>query len=1181
LLALVAPRPLAAQQRLQFRQLTPDDGVAASWVPAIAQDARGFMWFGTVRGLNRFDGYAFRTFRHEDGDSASLGDSRVNGLHVDAAGELWVAHGAGISRFDRAKDAFENHVVGIGAQAVNAVQSLTDDGRGSLWAGTSRGVYRYDPKSRTSTVVGAGSPLAGATISAAFRDRDGVLWFGTQGQGLWRVDAKTGAVRAVASLAGTPGNLPGRDVRDIVQDADGNLWLAVYGSGIARLDPRAGVVTRTYAHDPADSRSLSADAVYALYPGRSGKGIWVAIENGGVDYLDVATAAFQHNRADPNDETGLNSNSAWSIYEDATGTLWVGTFSGGVNVSRPNSEAIRRYRVQAGDAASLSGNSVMDFAEDARGNVWIAIDGGGLDRFERGTRRFARWTTRNSTLASDAVLGVEVDTDGSVWVATWGGGISRLDVATGRLATLTPANSNLPGPSVFSLHVDRAGTLWAGSFQHGLLRYERASRSFTRIPVAPAGSDELVIRDIAETASGELLLSVEGGGLVIVDPRTLRKVHYGTSTTPSLSSDQVEGAVETEPGILWIATGNGLDRLDRKANTITHITEKDGLPSNAVAAVALDRAGMLWVSTDRGIGRYDPRAGTFRNFEVADGLQGSEFNSGSGFAASDGALYFGGSRGFNVIRPAAMTRNARPPAIALTGFQLFNKAVVVGASGSPLERAIGETERLVLAHDQAVFTLEFAALDYAAPGKNRYAYKLEGFDENWNEVGGLRTASYTGLAPGRYVFRVRGSNGDDVWNNEGVALPIVITPPVWATWWFRLAVLAALGWGAWTVLRRERARRHALETMNAQLAESAERDRASQQYLERNAEEILFAMERFSDGDLTVALPVTGDDVMARLRRGVNAAVEHIRQIVQQVHDVLDATAAAGQEIHASTEELARGAEEQRQQTTQVAAAAEQLASTVGDNARNIAAAAELAQRSGEGAHAGARIVRDAFAGMDGIVGAIGGSARAVEELGDGSDRIASITRVIEGIAEQTNLLALNAAIEAARAGKAGRGFAVVADEIRKLAESSSASTEEIRRLVLRNQGEVTRAVEAMRGASTKVDADRLLVHEAGSALETIVASSEQALASIRQVRATSDEQAAGTGQISANIEQIARVTQGSADGTQAIARAIEELSGHIADLQERMARFRLEGHAVALPADAQVPGPMPRRIPA
>lgn len=1161
-------RPLAAQ-RLQFRYITPDDGLASSWVQTIAQDQRGFMWFGTVRGLNRYDGYTLRTYRHDANDSTSVGDGRINALYVDSSGTLWVGTDAALSRYDRTRDAFINFVVGSKKDPLG-VQSVTGDGHGGIWIGSTRGVYRLDVSSGRIAAFGERTSLATAQIGAAYRDRDGQVWLGTQGQGLFRIDPSNGAVRAFTNEPGKPGTLPGNDVREITQDNSGQLWIGLYGAGLAQLDPKAGTIVRHFAHDPSDPRSLSANGVFGLYPARSRRGLWVAIENGGLDYLDFATNTFRHNRADPNDDTGLDNNSAWTVLEDETGMVWVGTFNGGVNVSKPNSEAIRRYRAMAGDPTSLGGNSVLNFAEDARGIVWIATDGGGLSRFDPATHRFRRFTSANTNLNSDAVLDVAVDS-GGVWVATWGGGLNHLDLKRERFTAFTPKTSTIPDESFFSLHVDRSGTLWAGSYRQGLVRVDHAHNRYTRLAMAPSGKTEAVIRDIGETQKGELLVSTEGNGLVIVDPLTFKKIRYDATTegNAALASSNVEMAVEAEPGVIWIATNAGLDRLDRSTNTVSHYTARDGLPSSVIAGIAPDVIGNLWVTTDRGISRFTPATRSSKQYAIADGLQASEFLAGSAFVARDGALYLGGTKGFNVIRPDKIAENRHPPTVALTGFQLFNRATPIGAAGSPLRKSITETEQLVLTHTQSVFTLEYAALDYTSPEKNLYAYMLEGFDKDWNLVGHARSASYTNLPPGKYTFRLRAANNDAVWNDEGLALPIVVTPPFWATWWFRFSALAALTLGVSWLVRSSRRRRLSLESMNEKLALASERDRASQQYLAQNVEEILHAMERFSGGDLTVKLSVASDDVIGRLRHGVNAAVDNIGEIVRQVQEVLEATVAASQEIQASTEELARGADEQLRQTTQVAGAAEQMASSVRANATYIAAAAEMAQKSGVDAQAGATIVRDTFAGMEGIVGAIGRSSKTVEQLGHASEKITSITKVIENIADQTDLLALNSAIEAARAGSAGRGFAVVAAEVRKLAENTAAAADQIRVLIARNMREVELAVASMRQASARVDEDRKLVDQASAALEKIINNSEQALTFIRQVHASSDEQTASTAHISENVELITRVTQSSASGTQAIAKSVESLTADIAVLQERVDRFRMTGDGtVVAPSD-------------
>ncbi|HET7458330.1 MAG TPA: two-component regulator propeller domain-containing protein [Gemmatimonadaceae bacterium] len=1167
-LLLAALPGRATAQRLQFRQLTPDDGLSSSWVPAIFQDSRGFMWFGTTKGLDRYDGYGFTVYRHHDDDSTTIADSRANVVYEDRAHTVWVGTAAGLSRYDADRDAFVNYaVVTPGGQA--AVSDVLDDGRGTLWLGTNRGLVQFDRATGRATPYtsanAAASPSLGAEINALHQDAAGRLLIGTT-RGLAELDPATGAVRVWSSDARDPRTLPGSDVRAIVEDsASGALWLAIYAGGLARLDRASGAVTR-FQHRDGDPRSLAMNMVRCLVADR-GRGLWIGMENGGLDYYDVATGAFHHNRYDANDPSGLNSNSVWSLYLDRNGTAWVGTFAGGVNVSKQNSGAIRRYRSVPGDPSSLSFNSVLKFTEDARGGIWVATDGGGLDRFDRQSGRFTRYTTANSNLNSDAVLAAAEDRDGGIWIGTWGGGVSRLEPRTGRFTAFTPKNSDIPDENVFSTYVDRAGRIWAGTWSKGLIRYDAKHDGFTRFPLARKGQGESLIRIISEASDGTLLVGTDGGGLVVVDPESGRvKARYTTDAKdgPTLGAMVVQAVFETAPGVVWVGTPGGLDRVDRNAATVRHYGEVDGLPSANVAGLAADGAGNIWVSTDRGIARFDPRSGKAKLYTVADGLQGSEFNVGSYFRARDGAIFFGGGKGFNVLRPDAIVENAHVPPVVLTSFQLFNKPVAIGGEGSPLRAHISRTESLRLTHRQSVFTIGFAALDYTAPEKNEYAYKLEGLDTDWNRVGTARTASYTNLAPGRYVFRVRGSNNDGVWNDEGASLAITVVPPFWQTWWFRGLVVLSLGGAIGAAVRSARRRRQHLEAMNRSLAEAAERDRRSQQYLERNVLEILAAMDRFSDGDLAVTLDVGEADAIGKLRLGFNTAVANIRGMVRQVRDVLDATVRNSRQIQASVEDLAHGAEEQMQQALVVASAAEQMAQTAGGNARYIAAAAEMAERSGSEAQEGGRIVRDTFSGMDEIVSSLGKSAAIVAALGQSSHEIAAITKVIDAIADQTELLSLNAAIEAARAGVHGKTFAVVAQEVQKLAERTAAATQEIARVIERNRREVAKAVDAMGLVGGQVEAGRQLVDQAGSALETIIGNSGRMLESIQQVRQSSAEQTSATAHISENIETISRVTRSAAEGNQTIAGSVQELNALIEDLQIRVSRFHLEEEAEA-----------------
>ncbi|MEO6525220.1 MAG: two-component regulator propeller domain-containing protein [Gemmatimonadaceae bacterium] len=1152
------PSTLAAQ-RLQFNKLTADDGLSGPWVPSIIKDSRGFMWFGTRRGLDRYDGYTITNFRNVRGDSASLPDNYIEFLREDRDSVLWVGTRKGVTRFDRARESFTSYVVG--ALPGRPVTSMVHTKAGTFWFGTDDGLYQFDRASgKFSRFAGSGAAaLSGKSIMAMIEDRRGHLWIGTK-EGLKEVDPTSGSVRTYTGTPSSTSGFPDVDVRGVFEDDAGMIWVGTYRGGLVRIDPNSGAMTR-FQHEAGNPRSLGLNAIQTLARAGSG-GLWVALENGGLDRFDIASGTFQHNTYDPNNPTGLNNNSVWGLYEDPAGTLWAGTFAGGVNVAKRNSEAIRTYRSVPGDASSLSVNSVLGFVQDSAGGLWVATDGGGLNRFDIATGRFTRVTTKNSALNQDAVLGAAAEPNGVLWLATWAGGITRFDPNANTFTAYTSKNTNLGDDNIFAMHVDRRGRVWAGSWREGLLLFDRTTKTFTKYPIAPPGKPQSEIWRIEELGDGRLALGTRESGLIVFDPesRTMTTFVSDPKDPNTVSSNEVRAIRESEPGILWVGTSEGLDRLDLAAKKFTHFTRADGINANAVSGIASDMDGSLWLSTDQGVTLFNPTLKKGSQFTKADGLQGRDFNPRAYLRTRAGALLFGGNEGFSVIQPAQLTQNTRTPPVVLTGFQLMGKPVVIGAEDSPLQRHISETKKLTLSYKQSVLTFEFAALDYTAPAKNQYAYKLDGFDSEWREAGNQRTAVYTNLAPGSYTFRVKGSNNDGLWNEAGTSINVVITPPFWKSWWFRILLLIAAGAAARVLVRVATERRRGLEAMNLQLAEAAERDRQSQQYLAGNVREMLGAMERFSEGDLSVSLEAETKDEIGQLRSGFNTAVTNIRSMVVQVHDLVGATVNASRQIQASTEALAAGSVEQLQQTTLVASAAEQMSSAVADNARHIGLVAEMAQQSGRDAQEGGRVVRGTFASMDSIVTAVSLSARTVSALGESSQEITKIALVIDQLAEQTNLIALNAAIEAARAGKHGKTFAVVADEIRNLADRTSDSTQAIAKVIRENESTVKAAVQRMSEVSEQLANGRELVDQAGVALDSIIENSGRVLASVKQVTDSSEEQAATTLHIGKNIETISRVSHEAASGNQAIAASAQEMNALIEDLRVRVARFRLGG---------------------
>ncbi|MDB4884285.1 MAG: methyl-accepting chemotaxis sensory transducer [Gemmatimonadetes bacterium] len=868
-------------QALTFRHLTVNSGLPASQINDIRQDARGFVWVSTSGGLSRYDGYVFTTYRHRRGDPRSLPNSHTITVYEDRAGTMWVGTRSGLSRFDRQRDSFDNFMVRErnASSERTSVHAILEDRAGRFWVGTKTGLYLFDRRTTQARLYPLPGAPAAADVRQLYEDSTGHLWIGVEGFGLYALSPTLSSVHRHALDHNDANTIPSNDIRSIVQ-VDDQLWIATANGGLASLTLGTGRIVR-YRHDPAKPASIASNRVLRLLRDRD-RGLWIGTEDHGLDFLDPSTGVFRHYESNPDDPATLSGSSVWSLFQETNGALWAGTFTGGVSISRLNGSALHLYRSLAGQPNSLSDNNVVGFHEDRRGRIWIATDGGGLNRFDRATGIFTRYNTSNSTLKSNAVLGVTEDADGVIWAGGWAGGITRLDAKSGAMTTYTTATSDIPSNDIFSVHVDRQGRLWAGSFRNGLLLMDRKRGTFTAYPIVPAGRASPLVWLIRELADGRLALATgdENEGLAIFDPRTSGVTWYQSDPHDSttLSSNTINALLEETPGVLWVGTGEGLDRLILATGDVQHFSEKDGIPGPAVDGLAWDHTGRLWMSTDRGVARFDPATRTSKKLAPGDGLQGNEFVARSYLEARDGTIFFGGTNGFNTIIPDRLVRDGRIPPIAITSFQLFNEPVVPGAPGSPLTAPIWETHELTLSHDQAVLTFGFAALDFSDPGRNRYEYRLDGVDKDWIRAGAARTASYSHLPQGHYVFRVKGSNSDGVWNNHGATIKLVIEPALWETAWVRLlaalAVLAVIALAA----RNARSRHQRLARMNRQLTDASEHDRHTQRYLEGNVLEMLDAMQRYSTGDYSVALGVNSDDPIGKLRHGFNMVVADRKQ---------------------------------------------------------------------------------------------------------------------------------------------------------------------------------------------------------------------------------------------------------------------------------------------------------------
>jgi diguanylate cyclase (GGDEF)-like protein len=806
---------------MRFTHLSVDAGLSQTTALCTFQDSQGFVWIGTEDGLNRFDGYTVTVYKHDARDASSLPSDFVWAMAEDSAGDLWIGtEGGGLAKWERKKDRFTTYrhdPKDDGSLPSDRVRAVIVDRGGPVWVGTKGGgLARFDASSGRFTRYrhdpGRPASLGNENVSAIRQSRSGDIWVGTDA-GLDRLDVSSGDFEHRASgVASKSGPVPDK-VLMVDEDATGILWIGTLASGLLELRPGSGEFVR-YRHDAKKPGSLSNDCVHAVRRDRAGR-LWVGTRAG----LDLLTGEreFVHYRHEPLDPSSLGDDEAMSLLEDRSGILWVGTRAGGVSRWNPATWAFGHVAAAPTGGEGLSKSDVTAFAEDEAGRLWVGTLGGGINVFDRATgeiRHYRKDPNRPGSLGDDRVMSLLRDRAGVIWVGTMDGGLSRFQPLNGTFRAYR-ADPSRPGSlsanAVMSLFEDGGGTLWVGTYRGGLNRYDRGTDSFTVYRNAPSDPGSLssnIVTTIAEGPAGVLWVGTEGGGLNRFDKAggKFQAFRHDPKTPGSLSDDTVYGLHYDREGTLWIGTRAGLCRLGKPdafagVPTFQTFDERDGLPNKVVYGIRPDAVGRLWLSTNMGLARFDARTGTFKAFGKSHGLQANEFNFGAHFRGARGELFFGGPNGYNAFFAEAIPTSTEPPPIALTSFLKFNRAVPGGPPPFVLD-GVG------LGYRDQVVTFEFSALTFAAPERNRYVYKLDGFDPDWIDLGGVHRVTYTSLPSGSYVFRVNAANHDGVWSEKGLAVPVRVFPPPWKTGWAYAAYVLLAAAGITAIVRAQQKKRN-------------------------------------------------------------------------------------------------------------------------------------------------------------------------------------------------------------------------------------------------------------------------------------------------------------------------------------------------------------------------------------
>jgi signal transduction histidine kinase/ligand-binding sensor domain-containing protein/AraC-like DNA-binding protein/ActR/RegA family two-component response regulator len=807
ILLLLTPGLSAQRPDYSFINFSSKDGLSSNSVFSILKDRYGYMWFATDDGIDKFDGLNFTAYRHSSTDSHSIGAGSVMAMQEDRSGNLWVGTGQTLSVYDREKDRFIN----FDFSGHGSVRSLCADHTGKIWVGTYGGLYLFDPQSRSIKDFQAdpASPdhLMSNAIICIFEDSQNRVWIGTiAGLHLYR---DNGHFKRFLYARTDPNSIPDSIVRTIAEDTHGRIWIGTNDGGIAMLRADGRSFDR-YQNSPSGTSTLSSNRIYAIAVENSGK-LWLGTEEG-LNIFDPGSGQVLRIANDPRNKYSLKGKSVRSICLGQDGIYWIGTYQGGINKYDKNLAFFNLRESDPFDDRGLSSPKVTSFVEDAGGDIYIGTDGGGLNLYHPRTGLIDHIPlSAGEKGMTQSILTLE-RLGREVWIGTYGDGVYVLDMTTHHITHFVQGAGpgGLSSNDIFCIRKDNRGNIWIGNNGDGLDMYEPRSGRFYRVIPDKRGSaeDRLplngFVRSVEEDKAGNIWIGSNGTGIAVFSPTdsSFKLLNLKNSNLPS---DFVLDIHCDAAGNMWVGTmGGGLSVFDARTGKFISYSETEGLSNAVVYKILEDHEGKLWVSTNKGISSFDLKNRQFKNYTHYNGLQRNPFNRGSGLRTSGGEMYFGGLDGFNYFNPVTLHSNRNVPALVFTDLKISNRSIAPGEN-SPIRENISVASQVKLSYRQN-FSLDFVALNYTAPQESQYYYKLEGFDNDWNRAGRSKTAVYTNLDPGKYVFRLKAKSDDGGWNTPEKTIEIFVIPPFWRTVYAYFAYVAAAAFILW-LLRRQGIRR--------------------------------------------------------------------------------------------------------------------------------------------------------------------------------------------------------------------------------------------------------------------------------------------------------------------------------------------------------------------------------------
>lgn len=898
-------------QKILFNQIPTELGLSQNVITCSLQDRTGFLWFGTKDGLNRFDGYQFKIYRQIPTDSSSISDSSITTIFEDSKGRMWVGTENGLNLFDRTHEIFYRILPDLNnpnSLSHQQIRSVAEDKQGAIWIATPNGLNKLElsdgenPLQNVKFIVFKGAPdgLDDANINQVVVDDNGVVF----------VKVDSGKVFSLTANADNknykikPNFTPQNDyLLNFCLGRNGKIWEASK-NGLYQWDIKTE--QPIFHRFDAVLTKAGVTVVSQIIEDRN-ENVWFG-GYWGLARFNQRTEKFDYfpssDKENPEIVNPLLSFGVNSILADRSGALWFGSNGKGLIRYDRQAERFAHSREQSSKLTLWRGNSIRSLFETADGTLLFAAAGGGLFQLNRETGEVFSLKFNSKEVPEDpGAYTILQDRFGAVWSGS-PGGLLKFNLQNGvatnaKYYSIEPDKELANWKTIFKVFEDHSGNLWIINTVK-LYRYNRETDSFADNYLY----DERTVQERPYDNYVEAYVDQQDifwlgttDGFVRFDPHTkeIKRYRNNPQDANSLSHNVVRTIAPDpfEPNILWLGTkGGGLNRFDKQTETFSVLTEKDGLPNNVIYGILSDENGNLWMSTNNGISRFNPRTKLFKNFDKKDGLQDNEFNSCAFFKSKSGELFFGGINGFNAFYPSDVKDNPNPPSVVLTDFQILNQPISFKTADSPLKQTITETKEITLNYEQRFFSFEFAALDFAEPSKNQYAYQLEGFDKDLIEVGTRRTAFYTNVPPGTYTFRVNASNNDGVWNREGATVQLTVLPPFWQTWWFRtLMVLLAIGLIFLLIYPRISKLRYEKEVQEAfagQLIEEQENDRKriAAELHDGIGQSLLIIKNRAFIGEKNTEKEIDADGKIESAREQFGEISESASEALEQVREI-------------------------------------------------------------------------------------------------------------------------------------------------------------------------------------------------------------------------------------------------------------------------------------------------------